>query len=128
MPVRKIGCNKCGKLVAFEASEAQKRCPECGALVKDVVACLACGFVGRSKDFKGNQCPKCGWEGLARSEDEAQMIANNLRKLTGKVGWFCPSCNVIACSTCSHRAAAAAGKGYFVCPTCGANISENYAK
>lgn len=51
-----------------------------------------------------------------------------LQELTPKVGWFCPSCNVIACSTCSHRAAAAAGKGYFVCPTCGANISENYAK
>ncbi len=86
MAFQKIGCKKCGQLMAFGVNEMQKQCPNCGVTVKNEVTCLACGHVGRNADFADSICSKCGWSGLARSEDEAERIADRLRKLTGKTG------------------------------------------
>jgi predicted RNA-binding Zn-ribbon protein involved in translation (DUF1610 family) len=86
MELLQIGCKNCGNLIAFNSDEAHKNCPRCGILVKNEVTCLVCMFTGTNSDFASNECPNCKFSGLARSEEEALLIANNLRQITRKNG------------------------------------------
>jgi len=87
MKTRGIGCKKCGRLISFNANEIEKQCPHCGTLLKDEVTCLACMYTGTNADFNANNCcPKCNFKGLARTDQEAQVIADNLRRISDRMG------------------------------------------